>query len=122
MPQEVGTSKLHDFNFVNTPDNFVGGQIQDSIEFWKKLSRDPWILDTVTGVKIPLTQAPMQRSVPKPYRLNHDEMYLADFEVDKMVKKGIIETTVREQGDWVSNIFTRPKPDGSENYTGSHRA
>ena len=91
----------------------MGGQVEFFGEAWGKLTADPWVLNNVEGVKIPFEEIPEQRATPYPYRITQVEKGKMDIKMIEMEKKGIIEPTVREEGDWVSNVFPRDKPDGS---------
>ena len=49
---------------------------------------------------------------PQPYKLSEVEMNAIDEEIKTLLKKDVIEITQPEQGDFWSNIFSRPKKDG----------
>ena len=89
----------------------MGGQIKDCVTFWETVTSDEWVLSNVVGIEIPLVDEPIQKSVPNLYRLSRDDLIKAEVEMEKMLKKGIIEPVESESGEWISNIFTRPKPD-----------
>ena len=98
--------------FVNTAKNFRAGNIAAYVHSWAQLSSDPWIVDTVQGVTIPLEQEPFQEGIPFPYRLSEWERVAMDGEVAKLLKKGVIERVCPVQGEVISNVFLRPKANG----------
>ena len=92
---------------------FVGGQISKFPSAWRKISSDPWLLGVVKGVEIPFVQTPVQEREPYPYKLAGEESDFVDKELDTFLSKGIIEEVELVQGQVISNIFLRPKKDGS---------
>ena len=83
--------------FENTK-AFKAGRIKYHFDFWKSITSDKHILDLVLGCQIDLEQEPYQEVAPEPYYL---------------LRKGVIERAPIKQGQFVSNIFTKEKPDGS---------
>ena len=92
---------------------FKGGQISEFSSSWRKISSDPWLLGTVEGVQIPFIELPVQEREPQPFRLAREESDFVDRELDSFLNKGVIEEVESTQGQVVSNIFLRPKKDGS---------
>ena len=97
---------------MNTAQNFVAGGISRFYDEWEKLTSDPWVLKVVQGVEIPFLQWPLQDRVPFPYRLSLEEKEIMTGEVRKLEGKGVIQRVLPEQGQFVSNVFLRPKPNG----------
>ena len=93
--------------------SFSGGQIAYKLENWKKLTSDPWILKSVMGVAIPFVQKPVQVKEPRPFSLAKVECDFVNKELGLMVKKGVLEMCEPSSDQVVSNIFLRPKKDGS---------
>ena len=98
---------------LDNPSTFVGGQIKDHLSEWRKISGDPWVLGSVTGVTIPFVELPVQDREPHPYRLSAEESEFVDSEVGRMLEKGILEIADPVEGQVISNVFLRPKKDGS---------
>ena len=82
---------------------------------WEKYTSDPTILEIVDGYKLKFVNncPPFQEYRPRPYKLKLDEIPEINKEIQKLFKRGVIEPTLPEYGDFVSNIFTRPKKDGT---------
>ena len=89
------------------------GRLQFFSHEWQKLTSDQVILSYVTGCKIEFQDTPVQLSMPTPIPFNQAERGVMDIEIGKLLEKGVIRTSVREHGEYVSNIFTRPKKNGS---------
>ena len=70
------------------------------------------ILDYVQEVKIPLLTEPHQNLVPFPYRFTENENCAINTEILKFTNKGIIEPVLHVAGEFISNVFIRPKSDG----------
>ena len=98
--------------FSNTATNFQAGNICHFVHEWASLSGDPWVRETVVGARIPLEREPTQVRVPYPYKLKGEEPEFMDQEVGKLLRKGVIEQVDPEQGQFVSNVFLRPKQNG----------
>ena len=93
--------------------SFRGGQISAHIKEWRKITNDPWVINSVKEVNIPFIQTPCQTSVPRPYRLSLTESDFVDVELGRMLEKGIVELAESSRDQVISNIFLRPKKDGS---------
>lgn len=98
----------------HTPQNFIGGGIQFCIEHWKHITSDPWVLDMVKGVTIDLeTAVPVQSCLPRPIPFDVTETMFVRQEIQNLLQAKVIETTTHCPGEFISNIFLRPKKDGS---------
>ena len=91
----------------------MAGQTADCVDQWEEITSDPWVIQNVKGIEIPFVEDPVQLSVPHPYKLSEKEKLIVNVEIESMLLKGVIEETVQECDEWVSNIFLVPKPDGS---------
>ena len=94
-------------------DDFYAGQISGCTYAWKTVTNDPWVIDVVTGLKIPFEYIPVQFKEPFPYRLSSVEREAASDEIRKLMSLGVLELACDEPDQIVSNIFLRPKKDGS---------
>ena len=83
-----------------------------SVNEWFKVTKDPWILGMVQGVSIDFEGFPLQTTLPFPISFSDEEKGWIDGEVQKLLHKGVIEETSHEDGEFISNIFLRPKPNG----------
>ncbi|MCG8113708.1 MAG: reverse transcriptase domain-containing protein [Candidatus Thiodiazotropha taylori] len=112
MKSQVGTCSLP-FNLVNTTENFVAGKTQLFKENWFKLTKDPWIRDTIMGYRVELESKPVQTFQPKPLKFSEREQKEIDKEINRFLSCKIIEPVeVTELDEFISNIFFRTKKDG----------
>ena len=100
-------------NGIRNTENFQAGQIRHNFKTWQSLTSDKTILTQVLGCHIELQSEPNQNEMPKPYRFSAEKKKLIDVEIHKMQEKGVIERTRPMVGQYISNIFTREKSDGS---------
>lgn len=100
-------------SLLSSPHPFVGGNIVNRLRNWERLTSDPFILGYVKGVTLDFLSWPSQNHAPRPYRLNVEQSKFVDKELDTLIEKEIIETVPDTSGHYISNIFLRPKPNGS---------
>ena len=91
---------------------FIAGNTQRHIDNWHKITSCPWTLQTVTGCLIPLIQLPDQPVPPFPFRLSEEEREIMDNEIQKLQIKGIVRQITHTDGEFLSNVFLRPKTNG----------
>ena len=91
----------------------IAGRLKHFISAWHNITSDAWVLDTVAHCHIEFDRVPVQTRPPKPPRYSMSELHIIDMEVQSLIGKGAIvpATPCREQS--LSNIFVRPKKDGS---------
>ena len=97
---------------LNTPDSFRAGNVARAVVEWENLTRDRWVLSMVQGVSIPLQWRVLQERVPYPYKLQVWEKQVLTSELVKLERKGVIESVTPEEGQFISNVFLRPKANG----------
>ena len=76
------------------------------------MTSDPFILDAVRGYEIEFAEIPVQSRPPAPYKRNAVEFDNINQEIKNLYKKGVIEPCSHEGGEFISNIFSRPKKSG----------
>ena len=104
---------LNQFNLVNTPSNFRAGQISQFVDNWCRITSDKEILDWVLGVHIDFSEEFVQSSCPSGYQFTSVEEAKINEQLITMWEKGIIQKAEPSEGQFISNIFCRPKKDGS---------
>ena len=65
------------------------------------------------GYKIEFFVPPVQFDTPGPIKFSMQETANVDAQITKFLEKGIIVESSHEDGEFISNIFLRPKKDGS---------
>ena len=99
---------------TNTPENFIGGKLHNFFYTWKSITSDPWILNTISAYQLEVTERPWQAFVPKSIKFSSQETELINLEIQNVLDKSIIETVPsKDEDEFYSNIFIRPKKDGS---------
>ena len=93
--------------------NFTAGGVADCVAEWQKLTSDKEVLQIARGDKIDFVEAPPPKHTSRPCSLSADENLLVKAELQNLLDKGIIKRTHHEKREFVSSIFSRPKPDGS---------
>ena len=102
-----------DYAFKNQ-NEFKAEGIKQKIHEWTKITSDAQILDLVHGVKLEFKTVPCQFRVPNKIKFNETEAVAMDVEIQKMVKKGVIEEVEHTEGEFLSNLFTLPKRDSED--------
>lgn len=70
-------------------------------------------MNILKGYKIEFLQTPTQKFVPFQYQFSKEEHEFIEKELQKMLSKKVIRKVSHEVGEFISNIFIRPKKDGS---------
>lgn len=65
------------------------------------------------GTKVEFRELPFQNNLPFPIKFSNSEKVAIDLEIAKFIEKGIICEVNHTQNEFISNIFTRKKSDGS---------
>lgn len=106
--KQYGTYRL-----VNRPDNFVAGKTAKHKNQWCKITSDKWILQTICGYAVELTDNPIQTWFPNQIKFSELDQIKIDHELSEFLQKGIIEPVyTKDHDEFISNIFIRPKSDG----------
>ena len=97
----------------NIPNNFIGGKISKFFHRWKELTSDYWILNIIKGYQLEFENIPTQLIMPHPLVFSSEENEYVQKEIDKFISKTIIQPVTPIEDQYVSNIFVRPKKDGT---------
>lgn len=94
--------------------NFTGGNIKNKFSNWEKITNDKFILNIIKrGLKLEFIDKPLESSQYPRIKYNTDENLAISLEIKKLLTKKVIEPCKKE-GGFISNIFTRPKKDGTK--------
>ena len=91
----------------------MAGRLKNYVHKWYTITSDQWILDALRGVTIEFIVKPTQLFVPNQYKFNPLEIKIIDEQIACFLERGIIEKATHSNGEYISNIFIRPKKDGS---------
>ena len=95
-------------------ENFRAGRLALFSQNWHKLTTDKWIVSNITqGCTIEFHENPAQYRVPREIIFSAQETEVMDMEIKKYLRKGIIVASQHEKGEYISNVFLRPKKDGT---------
>ena len=111
--EEIDVSPKIKIKVQNTPENFKAGKTAACISLWETITTDEWILNTIRGCTIKLSQIPQQSFVPRQLLFTPEENQKISAELKRFLNCGIIEVSDGYTNDeYISNIFIRPKKDG----------
>ena len=105
------TNDIDHKSSVNVP--YVAGRQKQFVSVWQTITSDFFILSSITGVKIEFVDYPKQTMIPREYNFDATEVVINDKQIETFLQTGVIETTTYCEGEYISNIFIRPKKDGS---------
>ena len=92
-----------------------GGRVSKCYQFWKTICRDRTVLKHVGGITIPFTEdVKCQTSRPLELRFSAKERRFVRDTLQDLVQTGcIVPLKQPKKNGWHSNIFLRPKRNGS---------
>ena len=90
-----------------------GGRTKHCIKQWRKITKDPFILQCVQGCKINFCDTPHQDRMPHQISFNNRELKALKDMLEQYVEDGIIEPCNLETGDYVNTVFLREKSDST---------
>lgn len=101
-------------NDNSTLDNvcYIGGRLKNFHEFWQQLTNDKFILNAIQGAKISFISEPQQCRPVREIQCVESERLAINKEIETFVAKGFISETKPCPGQFVSQIFSRPKKSG----------
>lgn len=104
-------------NILASGEKIIAGRLKKFVTAWHQITSDSTILNTIQGYTIEF-----DKSKPIDYRLSKvardrelcpAEQSFLEKELDRLLSKGVLEKVHHVHGEFISNIFFRPKPDGS---------
>ena len=99
---------------LNVVSNFKAGRLQTYASAWPEITRDYSILKTIKyGIEIELEDLPDQLYTPRQYNFSNCEHEAIVCEIQSLLNKGVIKQVCHCEGEFISNIFVRPKKDGN---------
>lgn len=78
---------------------------------WTNITLDKQVLDAIKGFEIPFKSIPFQTAEPVTPNYTEADEILIDESVKKLLKTGAIVKSENEIGQFISTVFTVPKPD-----------
>lgn len=87
--------------------------MKNHLHFWKTLTSDQYILNTVQGCSMEFKRFPFQYSIPRVYSFIVYKSKILEQEISKLLVKGVIKKAEHLPHEFISGIFLREKKDGS---------
>lgn len=91
---------------------FIAGGTRFNLRAWEQVTHDKVILGYTQGVKIDFVNWPEQWDILSEFRHSEKARDLISREILALQEKGVLEETRECEGQYLSNVFIRPKPNG----------
>ena len=92
--------------------HFKVGRIKQFIQNWSAITSDESILSIVRGEHLQFVTIPNQVFTLNNFKFTPTKNTAINEEIQRLQQTGVIKQCLRENGDFVSNVFVRPKKDG----------
>ena len=92
---------------------FKAGRIKQFIQNWSAITSDESILSIVRGEHSQFATISNQVVTPNNFKFTPTEKTTINEEIQRLQETGVIKQCLRENGDFVSNVFVRPKKMGN---------
>ena len=96
----------------NKVNNFHGGQVSHCLDFWRQLTSDRTILQTVSGEIMEFIGDPPTQTSHPPNSVCKGHTNLLAKEIKSLVSKNVLRACNHTPGEFISPIFTVSKKDG----------
>ena len=97
---------------ISPESHAYAGNLLHNLDVWRKITSDPWVLETVSGYYLEFNTLPVQLVLPRPPPFSEREKQLIDEEITKLLTKGAIRKVTSCPYEFISNIFLVPKKTG----------
>ncbi|CAG2197965.1 unnamed protein product [Mytilus edulis] len=122
--ERVGQEKTfnHIQNYFQLPMNCiinqnsipVGGRVSLFLQNWNSITKDPWVLQCVKGIKLDFLATPFQNQIPNQAFFNQENQDLINKEITGLLNKKAITQSFLTKDSFISNIFLVPKKGGGQ--------
>ncbi len=92
----------------------VAGRLQYHLANWERVTKDRWVLDTVKGYQIEVTNDPYQKTRPHPPQYGAEFMAQMRVELTELLQKGVVTQVEETRDSFHSTLFLVPKKDGKQ--------
>ena len=97
---------------ISPESHAYAGNLLHNLDVWRKITSDPWVLETVSGYHLEFESLPVQSVLPRPAPFSEGEKQLIAEEITKLLTKGAIRKVSSCPYEFISNIFLVPKKTG----------
>ena len=92
----------------------TAGRLRHFLSNWLAITSDNYILDMVQHAHIKFNaDCVLEQNIIKPYKMSLAERKVVDSEINKLVTKGVLVKIAENEAKYLSNVFIRPKKDGT---------
>ena len=89
----------------------IAGRLQYFLSQWMTITKDAWVLDTISHCHIEFRKTPIQKRIPRAIAFSETETRLIDAEISAMLAKGAFEqVTDRKSGTFIFFVPKRTVP------------
>ncbi|CAG2233597.1 unnamed protein product [Mytilus edulis] len=92
----------------------VGGRVSLFLQDWNSITKDPWVLQCVKGIKLDFLATPFQNQIPNQAFFNQENQDLINKEITGLLNKKAITQSFLTKDSFISNIFLVPKKEGGQ--------
>ena len=94
--------------------HFRAGQLSEHVCAWESLTSDSFMVDAIKHYHVEFeSEVPYQPREARHIYSSPSDKEVIDGEIYKLLLKGVIERTGHTGNGFVSNVFVRPKKDGT---------
>ena len=86
--------------------------MKDFLKNWRNLTTNQFVLKIVSGIRLKFLSPPTQTHIPCPIKFDTNKIASIDEEIHTLLVKRAIIPVDPTTGQFISNIFTRPKKSG----------
>ena len=86
-----------------------GGRIKLHLKEWRKITKDPFILECIQGCKINFLAEPIQIKKPHQINFNHKELQCVKTMLKEFIETGVIAPCSIEENDFINTVFLERK-------------
>ena len=90
---------------ISPESHAIAGNLLHNLDVWRKITSEPWVLETVSGYHLEFNALPVQLVLPRPPPFSEREKQLIDEEITKLLTKGAIRKVTSCPYEFISNIF-----------------
>ena len=87
----------------------VGGRVSLFLQNWNSITKDPWVLQCVKGIKLDFLATPFQNQIPNQAFFNQENQDLINKEITGLLNKKAITQSFLTKDSFISNIFSGTK-------------
>jgi hypothetical protein len=96
--------------------SLYAGSLQNFYKEWSLITEDSVLMSWIKGYKIPFISIPTQSTTPCTIPKSKSEHTEFTQAIQKLISIDAISKCSREEGEFVSNIFLVPKPNGEKRF------